>query len=105
MAYKNKLFREERSMKTQKSRERQHKPDKQRNTHQGKTNKKKYKTRPKNWTKTQASTINPKHKSKSFDSVDGTVEIRFERANSSCHSSLILLYMDIAFKLAETRRV
>ena len=47
MAYKNKLFREEKGMKTQKSRERQHKPDKQRNTHQAKTDKTKYNTRPK----------------------------------------------------------
>ena len=34
-------------MKTQKSREREHKPDKQRNTHQEKTDKTKYKARPK----------------------------------------------------------
>jgi hypothetical protein len=40
-------------MKTKKSRERQHKPVKQRNTHQTKTDKTKYKTRLKiNWTKT-----------------------------------------------------
>ena len=86
-------------MKTKKSRERQHKPVKHRNTHQTKTDKTKYKTRPKkNWTKTQASTTNPKHKNKSFDSVGRTVE-------SSYHSSLILLYIVIAFKLAESRRV
>jgi hypothetical protein len=34
-------------MKTQISRERQHKPDKQHNTHQTKTDKTKYKTKPK----------------------------------------------------------
>jgi len=75
-------------MKTKKSRERQHKPVKQRNTHQTKTDKTKYKTRPKkNWTKTQASTTNSKHKSQSFDSVGRTVERRFGRASSSYHSS------------------
>jgi len=71
-------------MKTKKSRERQHKPGKQRDTHQTKTDKTKYKTRPKrNWTKTQASTTNPKHKNKSFDSNGRTVERRFGRAGSS----------------------
>jgi preprotein translocase subunit SecF len=93
-------------MKTKKSIERQHKQVKQRNTHQAKTDKTKYKTRlKKNWTKTQASTANPKHKSKSFDSVGRTVGRRFGRASSSYHSSLILLYIVIAFKLAEARRV
>ena len=62
-------------MKAKKSRERQHKPV---NTHQTKTDKTKYKTRPKkNWTKTQTSTTNPKHKSKRFESVGRTVERRF----------------------------
>ena len=93
-------------MKTEKSRERQHKLVKHHNTHQRKTDKTKYKTRQKtNSTKTQASTTNPKHKSKSFDSVGRTVERRFGRANSSYHSLLILLYIVIAFKLAESRRV
>ena len=36
--------------------------------------------RKKNWTKTQASTRNSNHKSKSFDSVGRTVERRFGRA-------------------------
>jgi hypothetical protein len=94
-------------MKTKKSRGRQHKLIKHRNTHQAKTDKTKYKTRPKKktWTKTQASTTNPRHKSKSFDSVGRTVERRFGRANNSYHSPLILLYIVIAFKLAESRRV
>jgi hypothetical protein len=93
-------------MKTKRSRERQHKPVKHHDTYQTKTDKTKYKTRPmKNWTKTQASTSNPKHKSKSFDSVGRTVERGFGRASSSYHSSLILLYIVIAFNLAESRRV
>ena len=54
-------------MKTKKSRERQHKPVKHRDTYRTKTDKTKYKERPKkNWTKTQASTSIPKHKSKSL---------------------------------------
>jgi hypothetical protein len=92
-------------MKTQNSRERQHKPDKQRNTHKQNQIKQNTKQDRKNWTKTQASTTNPKHKSKSFDLVRRNVEKRFERASNSCHSSLILLAIDIAFRLAETRRV
>jgi hypothetical protein len=58
-----------------------------------------YKTKPKkkhNKSQTQ---------NKSFDSVGRTVERGFRRASSSYHSSLILLYIVIPFKLAESRRV
>jgi hypothetical protein len=49
-------------MKTKKSRERQHKPV---NTHQTKSDKSKIQNKTeKNWTKTQASTTNPKHKTR-----------------------------------------
>jgi hypothetical protein len=43
--------------------------------------------------------------SKSFDSIGRTVERGFGRASSSYHSSLILLYIVIPFKLAESRRI
>jgi hypothetical protein len=60
-------------MKTKKSRERQHKPVKQRNTHQTKTDKTKYKTRLKiNWTKTT---------SKHNKSQTQKQEFRFSRKN------------------------
>ena len=61
----------------------QHPPSKNRwNKIQNKTEK--------NWTKNQASAANPKHKSKSFDSVGRTVERRF-RKNKQFISFLINL--------------
>ena len=80
-------------MKTKKSRERQYKPDKQRNMHKN-TDKTKYKTRPiKNWTKTQAS----KQKSQTQKLLRVEEPLK-DAPQKSKHSSLILLYIVITFR-------
>jgi hypothetical protein len=93
-------------METNKSSARQHKPVKQRNTHQTNQIKSKYKTKPKKKLDKNTSNHNKSQtQSKSFDSVGRTVVRGSGRASSSYHSSLILLYIVIPFKLAESRRV
>jgi hypothetical protein len=93
-------------METNKSSARQHKPVKQRNTHQTNQIKSKYKTKPKKKLDKNTSNHNKSQtQSKSFDSVGRTVERGFGRVSSSYHSSLIFLYIVIPFKLAESRRV
>jgi hypothetical protein len=65
-----------------------------------------YKTKPKKKLDKYTSNHNKSQtQNKSFDSVGRTVERGFRRASSSYHSSLILLYIVIPFKLAESRRV
>jgi hypothetical protein len=64
-----------------------------------------YKTKPKKKLDKNTSNHNKSQtQNKSFDS-GRTVERGFRRASSSYHSSLILLYIVIPFKLAESRRV
>jgi hypothetical protein len=93
-------------MKTKKSRERQHKPVKQRNTHQTKSDKSKIQNKTEKKLDKNTSKHNKSQtQSKSFDSVGRTVVRGSGRASSSYHSSLILLYIVIPFKLAESRRV
>ena len=105
MAYKNLWLLRERRVWKPKSQRKTNRSSSATPTKQNKI-KTRYKTKPKKKLDKNTCKHNKSQtQNKSFDSVGRTVERGFRIASSSYHSSLILLYIVIPFKLAESRRV